>query len=258
MSETEKESTKAKIQAELAKEFERLRASAEEGSDEAIKTVAQWLGKLGTKLADVLPSAQFSAVLFDVGGVLLTNGWDHHERAAVLARFGLDKDAFEARHPKPYDALERDAISMLDYLNATVFYEPRSFTPEDFIAAMKEVSVPIASNGIGVLEEIAASNRWLVGVLNNESRLLHEYRMEKYDLKQHLAVQFSSCYLALRKPEPAIYKRALDILGLPGERVIFIDDRKENADAAASVGMHAIQFQDEAQLRFDLQQIGIL
>jgi len=258
MSEAEKESTKSKIQAELAREFERLRASAEEGSDEAIKTVAQWLGKLGSKLAEIVPSAQFSAVLFDVGGVLLTNGWDHHERAAVLAQFNLDKDAFEARHPAPYDALERDSISMLDYLNATVFYEPRSFTPDDFLAAMKLVSVPIPSNAIGVLEEIAASNRWLVGVLNNESRLLHEYRMEKYGLREHLDVQLSSCYLALRKPELAIYKRALDILGLPGERVIFIDDRKGNTDAAAAVGMHAIQFFDEARLRFDLQQIGIL
>jgi putative hydrolase of the HAD superfamily len=258
MSDAEKESTLPKIQAELAKELERLRSGAEEGSDEAIRTVAQWLSKLGTKLADVVPSAQFSAVLFDVGGVLLTNGWDHKERAAVLAQFGLDKDTFEARHPEPYDALERDTISMLDYLNATIFYEPRSFTPEEFIEAMKLVSVPIPSNGIEVLSEIAASNRWLVGVLNNESRLLHEYRMEKYKIGEHLDVQLSSCYLALRKPEPAIYKRALDILGLPGERVIFIDDRKGNADAAAAVGMHAIQFQNEAQLRFDLQQIGIL
>lgn len=239
-------------------ELERLRALAAEGSEESMKTLAQWLKKLGPKLAEVVPSSQFSAVLFDVGGVMLTNGWDHKERAVVLAQFGLDKDTFEARHPEPYDALERDTISMLDYLNATIFYEPRSFTPDDFIAAMKDVSVPIPSNAIGILGEIAASNRWIVGLLNNESRLLHEYRMEKYDLKQHLDVQLSSCYLALRKPEPAIYKRALDILGLPGERVIFIDDRKENADAAASVGMHAIQYHDEAQLRFELQQLGIL
>jgi putative hydrolase of the HAD superfamily len=254
MSGAENESTTPGLRMEL----ERLRALAAEGSEESMKTLAQWLKKLGPKLAEVVPSSQFSAVLFDVGGVMLTNGWDHKERAVVLAQFGLDKDTFEARHPEPYDALERDTISMLDYLNATIFYEPRSFTPDDFIAAMKDVSVPIPSNAIGILGEIAASNRWIVGLLNNESRLLHEYRMEKYDLKQHLDVQLSSCYLALRKPEPAIYKRALDILGLPGERVIFIDDRKENADAAASVGMHAIQYHDEAQLRFELQQLGIL
>jgi len=252
------ESTVHGLQAELARELERLRSLASEGSEEATQSLAKWLRKLGPKLAEVVPSSQFDAVLFDVGGVLLTNGWDHVERARVLRQFNLDTGAFESRHPDPYDALERDTISMLDYLKATIFYEPRSFTSEEFVAAMKLVSEPLPSNGIGVLGEIAASNRWLVGVLNNESRLLHEYRMEKYGLKQHLDVQLSSCYLGLRKPEPAIYRRALDILGLPGERVIFIDDRKGNTDAAAAVGMHAIQFLDEAQLRFDLQQIGIL
>jgi putative hydrolase of the HAD superfamily len=201
---------------------------------------------------------QYEVVLFDVGGVMLTNGWDHVERAVVLDQFQLDRAAFEARHPDPYDALERDTITMHDYLNATVFYEPRSFTPDDFIAAMKLQSKPIPSNALGVLGEVAASDNWLVGLLNNESRLLHEYRMEKYGIEEHLDIQFSSCYLGLRKPDADIYRRALDILGRPADRVIFIDDRKGNADAAAAAGIHAIQFLGEEQLRRDLKQIGIL
>jgi putative hydrolase of the HAD superfamily len=201
---------------------------------------------------------EFDAILFDVGGVMLTNGWDHNERAVVLAQFGIDKTEFEKRHPEPYDAWERDAISANDYLDATLFYEPRSFTPDQFIAAMKLQSVPLADNAIGILGEIAASDKWLVGLLNNESRLLHEYRMEKYDLSRHLDLQFSSCYVGLRKPEAEIYRRAVDILGVPASRIIFIDDRKGNADAAEAVGMHAIQFLGEAKLRFDLQQLGIL
>ena len=40
----------------------------------------------------------FDVILFDVGGVLLTNGWDHGERARVIAQFDLDLAAFEARH----------------------------------------------------------------------------------------------------------------------------------------------------------------
>jgi putative hydrolase of the HAD superfamily len=111
---------------------------------------------------------------------------------------------------------------------------------------------------LGILGQLSASDKHLVGLLNNESRLLHEYRMEKYGIRQYLDVQFSSCYLGLRKPEPAIYRRALDILGVPAERVIFIDDRKGNADAAAATGIHAIQFIGEEQLRRDLKQIGIL
>jgi putative hydrolase of the HAD superfamily len=254
MSSAENESTSSELQAEFA----RLRALASEGSDEAMQSIARMLKKLGPKLGEVVPSTRWDAVLFDVGGVLLTNGWDHNERAALFAQFHLDKAQFEARHPEPYDALERDRISMDEYLDATVFYEPRPFTRDEFIEAMKAVSVPIPSNAIGILGEIAASDKYLVGVLNNESRLLHEYRMKKYHLAQHLDVQFSSCYLGMRKPDLDIYRRAIDILGCPGERIVFIDDRKGNADAAAEAGMHAIQFLGEEKLRFDLQQIGIL
>jgi putative hydrolase of the HAD superfamily len=189
---------------------------------------------------------------------MLTNGWDHKERAVVLEQFGLDRAAFEARHEQPNDAWERDTISIYGYLNETIFYEPRNFSAEDFIEAMKAQSVPFPSNAMPVLKELAGASKWLVGLLNNESRALHEYRMEKYGLDQFLDVQFSSCYLGMRKPDADIYRRALDILALPGERVVFIDDRANNAAAAASVGMHAIQFLGEEQLRRDLHQIGIL
>ena len=69
----------------------------------------------------------FDVILFDVGGVLLTNGWDHCERAMVLEQFHLDAAEFEARHPQPNDAWERDAMTVKEYLDATVFYEPREF-----------------------------------------------------------------------------------------------------------------------------------
>ena len=55
----------------------------------------------------------FDVILFDVGGVLLTNGWDHRERARVLrAQFHLDLASFEARHAASNDAWERDLIAL--------------------------------------------------------------------------------------------------------------------------------------------------
>jgi putative hydrolase of the HAD superfamily len=205
-----------------------------------------------------IAGSQFEVVLFDVGGVMLTNGWDHNQRAAVLQHFGLDREQFEARHEGPYDALERDLISVNDYLDAVVFYESRSFTPDEFIEVMKAQSVPIPDNAMGVLGEVAGAGKWLVGLLNNESRLLHEFRMKKFNLLQFLDVQLSSCYLGMRKPDAEIYRRALDILGVPADRIVFIDDRKGNTDAAAAAGIHAIQFLGEEKLRRDLNQLGIL
>jgi putative hydrolase of the HAD superfamily len=246
------------LQEATAAYFKRLREIAGQESEAAEVLITRALRKIGSKLAEIVPSTQCDVVLFDVGGVLLTNGWDHVERASVIEQFQLDKATFEARHPAPYDALERDAITMTDYLDATVFYEPRPFTEAEFVAAMKAQSIPLADSALSVIEEIAEAGKFLVGVLNNESRLLHEYRMEKYGIGKHLDLQLSSPYLALRKPEPAIYRRALDILGRPGRRVIFIDDRKGNCDAAAAEGIHALQFTGELKLRHDLQQLGIL
>jgi putative hydrolase of the HAD superfamily len=205
-----------------------------------------------------IPGAPFDAILFDVGGVMLTNGWDHVERAAVLKHFSLDRTAFEARHEKPYDALERDTIDMYAYLETTIFHEPRTFTPDDFIAVMKSQSVPIPSNAMGVLREISTSCKFLVGVLNNESRLLHEYRMEKYGLEPYLEIQLSSCYLGMRKPDADIYRRAIDIVGRPANRILFIDDRAANAQAARDAGMQAIQFLGEDQLRAQFRELEIL
>ncbi|MGA8041563.1 MAG: HAD-IA family hydrolase [Terracidiphilus sp.] len=200
----------------------------------------------------------FDVILFDVGGVLLTNGWDRHERAAVLDQFHLDHAAFEARHPQPNDAWERDAIALRDYLDATVFYEPRSFSHDDFFAALCAQSRPLADSALPILEELAALGRCALGTLNNEAREPNNYRFRTFALRDHFDFAFSSCYVGLRKPEPAIYKRVLDILGCPPERILFIDDRAENAAAASKAGMRAIQFQGAASLRQTLQQLDVL
>jgi putative hydrolase of the HAD superfamily len=202
--------------------------------------------------------SHFDAILFDVGGVMLTNGWDHKERAKVLEQFSLDRQAFESRHEKPNDAWERDTITISGYLKETIFYESRPFTEADFLEAMKAVSLPIAGTAIPVLKDLAATGKYLIGTLNNESRYLHGYRMEKYGITPYLNLQLCSAYVGMRKPDADIYRRAIDIVGRPAGRILFIDDRAGNADAARSAGMAAIQFTGEEQLRAKLKELEIL
>ena len=199
----------------------------------------------------------FDVILFDVGGVLLTNGWDHCERNVVLDEFGLDRDEFEARHPQANDAWERDQITALEYLDATVFYEPRNFTADDFLQALYAQSVPLPNGALSILQELAASGKWMLGCLNNEAREPNEYRFSRYNLREVFDATLSSCYLGLRKPQPAIYRRALDILGKPAERILFIDDRQENVAGAAAAGIKSIRFEGADQLRRDLETMGV-
>jgi putative hydrolase of the HAD superfamily len=200
----------------------------------------------------------FDVVLFDVGGVLLTNGWDHRERAMVLDQFHLDRAAFEARHAGPNDAWERDLITVKEYLDTTVFYEPRSFSHDEFLAAICAQSQLLEDGALGIIGELAASDRCMLGVLNNEARATNEYRFDQFGIRAYIQVAFSSCYMGLRKPGSAIYLRALDILGVPSGRVLFIDDRTENAAAAEAVGMKAIRFQGASTLRSELASLGVL
>jgi putative hydrolase of the HAD superfamily len=200
----------------------------------------------------------FDVILFDVGGVLLTNGWDHCERAVVLDQFHLDHDAFEARHPAANDAWERGAITANEYLDATVFYEPRDFSHGDILAAICAQSHLLPDGALGILSDLAASDKCMLGALNNEAREPNQYRFARFGLRTYLQLAFSSCYLGLRKPGTPIFQRALDILGVPPDRVLFIDDRLENLAGAAASGMRTIRFEGEPALRQELANLGVL
>jgi putative hydrolase of the HAD superfamily len=200
----------------------------------------------------------FDVILFDVGGVLLTNGWDHRERAAAAAQFALAWEPFEAHHLTVVDAWERSAIDVKAYLDAAVFYEPRPFSREDFFAFMLTQSQLLPNGALGILRELAASNSCMLGALNNEARETNDYRFATWGLRQYFKVALSSCYVGLRKPDPAIYRRALDILGTQPARVLFIDDRPENAAAAAASGMRTICFEGEDALHRELRGLGVL
>jgi putative hydrolase of the HAD superfamily len=197
----------------------------------------------------------FDVILFDIGGVLLTNGWDHQERSVVVEQFKLDRDALESRHAKASDAWERGELTVDEYLDAVIFYEQRSFSREEFFASMCAQSKELPNGALCILKELTASDKCRIGSLNNEARETHEFRVNKFGLHNLFKYMFTSCYMGLRKPDPRIYVRSLGILGDKPERSLFIDDRLENVAAAAAVGMKAIRFTAEADLR---QQLGAL
>jgi putative hydrolase of the HAD superfamily len=194
----------------------------------------------------------FDVVLFDVGGVLLTNGWDHGERAAAAKQFGLDLASFEARHATVVDPWEKGEISRDVYLDAAVFNEPRPFSRDEFFAFILAQSRVLQDGALGILAELAASKGVTVGCLNNEARETNDYRFATFGLRRYFKVAFSSCYVGLRKPHVEIYRRAIDILGAPPERILFIDDRQENVDGAVLAGMKGIRFEGEQQLQKQL------
>lgn len=201
--------------------------------------------------------ATITTILWDVGGVLLTNGWDHQGRAAVLAQFGLDRDAFEQRHEQPNDAWEKGLITVEEYLDKTVFYQPRRFASADFFTAMKAQSQVLKDSALGILGGLAESQSLTLGMLNNEARELNDYRIQQFQLRDYFDLFFSSCYIALRKPGSQIFRLALNVLQTDAASVVFVDDRPENVEGANSVGIHGIRYQGSEHLRAEFEKLGI-
>lgn len=197
-----------------------------------------------------------STLFWDVGGVLLTNAWDRKQREATLEHFSLDEEEFSDRHEMVVSSFERGKIGLEEYLDRTIFYRARRFSREEFKNYMLSLSQPLP----GVLDfakELTQSGRYLMGTINNESRDLNLYRIEKFGMRAIFSVFVSSCFVGLRKPEPDIYRVAIEITQKnPGE-CCFIDDRALNLEAAKRLGMHTIEMDEIDQLQRDLKALGV-
>ena len=198
--------------------------------------------------------SEIHAIFWDVGGVLLTNAWDHTERAAALEHFRLDEKEFHGRHEMVVSSFERGKISLDEYLDRTVFYRSRSFTREEFRNYMLSLSRPM-TDVLTFARDLAASGKYFMGTINNESRELNLHRIKKFDLRDIFRVFVSSCFVGLRKPESGIYRLALEITQVNPEECCFIDDRALNLECAAKLGMRTIQMQTLEQLRGDLGKL---
>jgi putative hydrolase of the HAD superfamily len=200
--------------------------------------------------------AQITTVFWDIGGVILTNGWDHDERMEAAQMFGLDWEEFREHHDSSFPAFDCGQITLNQYLDRTLFYRARSFTREEFTAFMFAQSREYKETR-AVLSEVARSGRYYVAAINNEPRELNQYRIEAFGLRKEFQAFFSSCYLGTRKPDEAIYRIALEVSQRPAENSLFIDDRTINLENPRRLGMQVVHHQNATQLRNDLKTFGI-
>ena len=199
---------------------------------------------------------EINTIFWDIGGVVLTNGWDRNSRKAAAEVFHLDWEEFSDRHDLSFPAFDCGQIMLEEYLNRTLFYRPRTFTREEFTAFMFAQSKPLPGSR-EVLDAVTNKKQYFIGAINNEPFELNEYRIEAFDLRRNFLVFFSSCYVHSRKPEPNIFRVALEVTQRSAERCIFIDDRPLNLESPRKLGFHTIHFQNPEQLKSDLGNLGV-
>jgi putative hydrolase of the HAD superfamily len=193
-------------------------------------------------------------LFWDVGGVLLTNAWDHEERARAVEKFQLQKADFEARHKEAVGAFEEGKTTLDQYLDRTIFYQAQKFNKEEFKSYMFSLSRP-KPEVLEFARGLAA--KYLMATINNESREMNVYRIKQFGLAQIFDLFVSSCYVGMRKPDEKIYRVALDLIQKTPDECCFIDDRPANIEGAAKVGMRTVLARDPSRLKKDLQGLGV-
>ena len=198
-------------------------------------------------------------LFWDMGGVLLTNGWDRQQRARVLGRLGVDLQAYEEAHERANASWERGWISAEEFFLETVLrLNPRLDLTFDVlwpqVCAESKVLHPEC---LDMLAELKRSGRWRLATLNNESCELNEYRLDAFKLRSLFDYFICSAYVHETKPMAGIYQAAIDISGFRPATALLIDDKEENCAAARALGMQAILFESPAQLDAALAGVGV-
>jgi putative hydrolase of the HAD superfamily len=202
------------------------------------------------------PSSSITTLFLDIGGVLLTNGWDHNIRRRAAQKFELDYDEMNERHHLTFDTYEEGKLSLDEYLNRVVFYQARSFSPEEFKAFMYAQSQPYPEM-IELMRGLKTRHTLQVAAVSNEGRELTVYRVQQFQLGTFMDFFVSSCFVHYRKPDEDMYRIALDIAQVQPEQVVYIDDRAMFVEVAQGLGIRGIIHKDYETTRKALEALGL-
>jgi putative hydrolase of the HAD superfamily len=198
-----------------------------------------------------------TTLFLDIGGVLLTNGWDRKARRQAAEAFRLDHDDMEERHHLTYDTYEEGKLSLDDYLQRVVFCQERSFSKEEFKSFMLSHSKPFPEM-MELIRALKDKHHLKTIAVSNEGREINSYRIRTFGLDQLIDTFVSSCFVHYRKPDPDIYCIALDISQSAPTEVAYIDDRPLFVEVANNLGIHGIQHVDFPTTRSKLEELGLI
>ena len=196
------------------------------------------------------------ALFLDIGGVLLSNGWETAYRQRAAEHFGLDFHRLETLHHPAAPVLETGHMTLDRYLDLVVFDQQRPFTKQAFIDFMLSMSVPYPPV-IELFRGLKERYGLKVFVVSNESRELNAYRIHQFGLDEWIDCFVSSCYVGLQKPDPGIFRLALDLCQVPAENILFIDNTELHLRSAAALGLRGIVHRDVDTTRAELAGYGL-
>src|ERR1035438_9395987 len=197
-----------------------------------------------------------TTLFLDIGGVLLTNGWDHFARRRAAKHFKLNWVEMQERHGLNFETHEEGKISLKEYLDRVVFHQKRPFTRTEFQQFMFAQSKP-CTGMIELIRNLKAKYGLKIAVVSNEARELNAYRIQKFKLDGFVDAFISSCFVRLRKPDADIFKLALDIVQTPARQIVYIENTPLFVQIAKGMGIRSILHTDYKSTCMKLASFGL-
>ena len=184
-----------------------------------------------------------TTLFLDVGGVLLTNGWDHLARRRAAKHFKLDWADMEDRHRLMFETHEQGKLTFDEYLSRLIFYRKRPFTRAQFRHFMFAQSKPYPEM-LDLAARLKIRYRLKIAVVSNESREINAHRIRKFKLDRFVDCFISSCFVHIRKPDADIFRLALDIAQATAREVLYIENTPMFVQIAEGLGIRSILHTD--------------
>ena len=197
-----------------------------------------------------------TTLFVDIGGVLLTDGWDHLARKRAATNFKLELAEMEDRHHLTFDTYEEGKLTLKDYLDRVVFHQKRSFTRAQFRRFMFAQSKPYPQM-IDLIAQIKVRHRLKIAVVSNEARELNYHRISTFKLGKFVDFFISSCFVHVRKPDADIFRLALDIAQVPARHVVYIENTPMFVQIAEGLGIRSILHTDYKSTCAKLASFGL-
>lgn len=196
-----------------------------------------------------------TTLFLDIGGVLLTNGWGRAERQNAVDYFHLNAAEINERHHLTFDTYESGKLTLEEYLDRVVFYEPRSFNSAEFQSFMFAQSQAL-EGALEFFKMVKKQNNLRVVAVSNEGRELNAYRIQQFRLSELFDAFVSSSFVHLRKPDLDIFRMACDIAQAAPQEVLYMDDRLMFVQVAGTLGIQVHHYEGIENTRLHLQKLG--
>ena len=203
-------------------------------------------------------TGKIKAIIFDLGNVLVD--FDHMIAARKISAFTdmAAEDIFNLFFDSPLTAaFEEGRISPRDFFSEVKKKLNLKLGYHRFVLIWNEIFFLSEKNR--AVYDLAKSlkKRYKLSVLSNVNFLHLEYIKKEFSIFDAFDNVITSCELGFKKPDPAIYKKALEILGVEAGSTFYTDDRAELTEKAKELGIRSFVFTGAEQLRNDLRAVGV-